>query len=119
MWDDSGVAATWEEKGCTMTSKSKSDRKRHAATHHQNEKREVATSANDAVFAQMAHRAEQHFFANRGFSADSIKALSAHGIGLPEELLLMKESQILQIAGLDANGLAEVRTYRRRFRDGA
>ena len=99
-----------------MNSTSKSERKRHAVAHQQTKTRAAAATASDAVFAQMADRAEQLFFANRGFSADSVKALTAHGIELPEELLPMTESQILQIPGLGTHGLAEVRTYRRRFR---
>ena len=99
-----------------MKSASKSERKRRAVAHRQKETRAVAATANEAVFAQMADRAEQQFFANRGFSADSIKVLTAHGLELPEELLLMTESQILKIPGLGSHGLAEVRAYWRRFR---
>ena len=98
-----------------MKSASKSERKRRAVAHRHTETRAVAATANEAVFAQMADRAEQQFFANRGFSAESIKALTSHGLELPEELLLMTERQILNIPGLGSHGLAEVRAYRRRF----
>ena len=99
-----------------MKSTGRSERKRRAVAHQQSQTRALAATASDAVFAQMADRAEQQFFANRGFSADSIKALTAYGIELPEELLVMTEGDILRILGLGTHGLAEVRAYRGRFR---
>ena len=99
-----------------MKSTSRSEQKRRSVAHQQSQTRALAATASDAVFAQMANRAEQQFFANRGFSTDSIKALTAYGVELPEELLVMTESEIPRIPGLGAHGLAEVRVYRGRFR---
>lgn len=86
-----------------------------ARTKHQAESRKRATAQSDAVFTAMDKRAAENFFANRGFSGQTIKALVDHGIKLPEELLAMLESDIGRIAGLGREGITEVQLYRKRF----
>ena len=100
-----------------MNAASKSESKRQAVAEQQSGRRAVSAAANEAVFAGMDDRAAQHFFSKRGLSADSIRVLIAHGIEMPEELLLATESELLQIDGLEEAGLAEVKAYRRRFID--
>src|SRR5437868_15383388 len=78
--------------------------------------RRAALADSDAVFASMDKRASEQFFAGRGFSQDTIKALAAHGIVLPEELLFMPASRIKRISfGSEKAALAEIRSYRKQF----
>ena len=46
--------------------------------------RKVAGAASDAVFDSMDIRAVEQFFGKRGLSSETIKALVAKGIELPE-----------------------------------
>jgi hypothetical protein len=89
---------------------------KNARAARQMESRRVATTQNEAVFAAMDKRASENFFANRGFSAHTIKTLIANGVSLPEELLVMTPNKAERIPGLDQTGLSEVRAYRKRFR---
>ena len=82
---------------------------------HGTERRRLATKQSDAVFAAMAKRASENFFANRGFSAETIEALVAHGMSIPEELLLITADDAVGIPGLGISGKAEVQAYRKRF----
>jgi len=78
--------------------------------------RRAAQAASDAVFAAMDARAAEQFFAKRGFSLETIKALVAHGILMPEELLFMPAEQIGRISFDSAqSALAEIRVYRAHF----
>jgi hypothetical protein len=79
------------------------------------EGRATATAKVDAVFAVMDKRASEHFFADRGFSAQTIHVLVANGVRLPEELLLMTEDETGDLPGLDSVGRVEVHAYRVRF----
>ena len=97
-----------------MSSKDKSSKDKISAARHA-ESRGAATARNEAVFAAMDKRASENFFADRGFSAQTIKALIANGMSLPEELLLMADDEAGRIPGLDEAGLAEVQAYRKRF----
>lgn len=98
-----------------MSTARNSESNRHAATEQQSRRREAAHAANEAVFAAIDDRAAQQFFAKRGLSADTIRALILHEVEMPEELLLLSDRELLQIDGLEKNGLAEVKAYRRRF----
>lgn len=93
-----------------MTSKDK-----NASAARQTESRRVATVQNEAAFAAMDKRAWENFFADRGFSTETIKTLIAHDMRLPEELLLMTGDEAERIPGLGKTGLAEVQAYRKRF----
>ena len=93
----------------------KTEKERRSVADRQSERRATATAASDAAFAVMDIHAAEQLFGKRGFARDTIAALAAHGIGLPEELLFMTEEQILQIPGLGNTGLDEVRAYRARF----
>lgn len=86
------------------------DGKKHLAS------RKTARANSDAVFAAMDTRAAEQFFARRGFSPETIKALIAHGLLLPEELLFMPNAQINRIS-FDSEKIAraEIRAYRARF----
>jgi hypothetical protein len=96
--------------GADMNSKDQNAREaRHT------ESRRVETEKMDAAFAEMGKRASENFFANRGFSAQTIRTLIASGISLPEELLLMTADEAGCIQGLGEDGLAEVKAYRERF----
>lgn len=86
-----------------------------ARTKRQAESRKMATAQSDAVFTAMDKRAAENFFANRGFSDQTVKALVDHGIKLPEELLVMPESDVSRIVGLGREGITEVQLYRKRF----
>lgn len=81
----------------------------------QADSRKKAIAQNNAVFEGMDRRAAENFFAKRGFSAPTVKALIDHGLKLPEELLMMTESEVGSIAGLGKEGVTEVRAYRERF----
>ena len=57
-----------------------------------------------------------NFFARRGFSAETIKALVARGILMPEELLFMPPDEIRDIPFRSGKtALAEIRAYRKQF----
>ena len=92
-----------------------SSKDKNARAARQHESRRVATTQNEAVFAAMDKRASENFFANRGFSIHTIKALIANGVNLPEELLVMTADEAGRLSGLDRSGLSEVRAYRKRF----
>ena len=78
--------------------------------------RKAARAQSDAVFASMDKSAAEQIFARRGFSRETIKALVAHGILLPEELLFMPVSQINRISfESEKTARAEIRSYRERF----
>jgi|KBSSwiStaDraftv2_1062776.scaffolds.fasta_scaffold2154164_1 hypothetical protein len=79
------------------------------------EARKVAAANSDAVFAVMEKRAAENFFAARGFSAQTIHALVANGMHLPEEVLLLTDDEARHIPGLESAGQAEVHAYRTRF----
>ena len=98
-----------------MSTARKSESKRQAAAEQQSTRRAAAHAANEALFAAIDDRAAQQFFAKRGLSADTIRALILHGIAMPEELLLLTEKELLQIEGLEEEGLDEVKAYRGRF----
>jgi len=86
------------------------DGKKHVAS------RKAARAASDAVFASMDNRAAEQIFAQRGFSHETIKALIAHGLLLPEELLFMPAAQISRISfDTEKTVRAEIRAYRKRF----
>jgi hypothetical protein len=93
-------------------SKSTSDAraKKHVAS------RKTARAESDAVFASMDARAAEQFFAKRGFSPETIKALVAHGILMPEELLFMTADPLRHIPFASAEiALGEIWAYRERF----
>jgi hypothetical protein len=92
-----------------------SSKDKNARAAQQVESRRAAAAQNETVFAAMDKRASENFFANRGFSAQTIKTLIANGVSLPEELLLMAADEVGRIPGLGRAGLTEAQAYRKRF----
>jgi hypothetical protein len=98
-----------------MKRETRAERKERAHAEHRHASRRKAGADADAAFAAMDRRAAIDFFGGRGLSRATVAALVAHGIALPEELLFMTREDIRRIPGLDDDGRAAIREYRRRF----